>query len=63
MENGFVLVKKEDLQQLVDNFYEVCGLADEMDIYEFPEGDKAMQKMKKWTKEKFGRDINKETYE
>jgi hypothetical protein len=60
---GFVLVKKETLQKLVSNFYRVCSLADEMDIYEFPEGDEAMQEMKSWTDEKFGRKIKKETYE
>ena len=60
---GFVLVKKETLQKLVSNFYEVCSLADEMDIYEFPEGDEAMQEMKSWTDEKFGRKIKKDTYE
>jgi len=47
MDKGFVLVKKETLQKLVSNFYEVCSLADEMNIYEFPEGDEEMQKMKK----------------
>jgi hypothetical protein len=63
MDNGFVLVKKETLQKLVSNFYEVCSLADQMDIYEFPEGDEEMQKMKKWTDKKFGREIDKENYE
>lgn len=63
MEKGFVLVKKEDLQQLVDNFYDVCSLADEMDIYEFEEGDESMQEMKTWVDKKFGRTINKETYD
>ena len=60
---GFVLVKKETLQQLLDNFYEVCELADEMDIYEFEEGDDSMQKMKSWADKKFGRTIKKETYD
>jgi hypothetical protein len=63
MEKGFVLVKQETLQKLVSNFYEVCSLADELNIYEFPEGDEEMQKMKEWTNKKFGREINKETYE
>jgi hypothetical protein len=63
MDKGFVLVKKETLQKLLDNFYEVCSLADEMDIYEFPEGDEEMQKMKEWTDKKFGREINKENYD
>lgn len=63
MEKGFVLVKKETLQKLVSNFYEVCSLADEMDIYQFEEADESMQKMKDWTDKKFGRMINKENYE
>ena len=63
MEKGFVLVKQKDLQKLVSNFYEVCSLADECGIYEFPEGDEEMQKMKSWVDKKFGREINKETYD
>ena len=63
MDKGFVLVKKETLQELVRNFFEVCSLADELDIYEFPEGDESMQEMKSWVSDKFGREINKETYE
>jgi hypothetical protein len=63
MENGFVIIKKETLQQLLDNFYEVCSLADEMDIYEFEDGDESMQEMKEWAEEKFGREINKENYD
>ena len=63
METGFVTIKKETLEQLLVNFYEVCSLCDEMDIYEFPEGDDAMQEMKEWAQEKFGREITKETYE
>ena len=63
MEKGFVLVKQETLQKLVSNFYEVCSLADELNIYEFPEGDEEMQKMKEWTDKKFGREINKEAYD
>jgi hypothetical protein len=63
MDRGFVLVKKGTLQQLLDNFYEVCSLADEMDIYEFEEADESMQEMKEWTEKKFGREINKENYD
>jgi len=44
MENGFVLVKKETLQKLVSNFYEVCSLADELNIYEFPEGEQIYER-------------------
>jgi hypothetical protein len=52
-----VEVKKEDLQQLVSNFFEACSLADEMDIYEWAEGDESMQEMKQWVEEKFGRKL------
>jgi len=50
-------IEKEKLQKLLDNFYEACSLCDEMNIYEFEEGDKMMQEMKEWTKENFGRKI------
>jgi hypothetical protein len=63
MDKGFVIIKKETLQQLLDNFYEVCSLADEMDIYEFEEGDASMQEMKEWADTKFGQTIDKENYE
>jgi len=63
MDKGFVLIKHEILQKLLDNFYEACSLCDEMDIYEFEEGDEAMQEMKSWATDKFGRTIEKENYE
>lgn len=63
METGFVIIKKETLEQLLSNFYEACSLCDEMDIYEFPKCDAAMQEMKDWAEKKFGREITKETYE
>lgn len=63
MNKGFVIIKEEVLQQLLDNFYEVCSLADEMDIYEWEEGDESMQEMKKWADAKFGRKISKDNYE
>jgi hypothetical protein len=63
MDKGFVIIKKETLQQLLDNFYEACSLADEMDIYEWEEGDEGMQEMKNWTEEKFGRTIDRDNYE
>ena len=63
MENGFVIIKKETLQQLLDNFYEVCSLADEMDIYEWEEGAESMYEMKNRTEAKFGREIDKENYD
>jgi hypothetical protein len=58
-----VTISKKKLQKLLDNFYEVCSLCDEMDIYEFEEGDESMQKMKSWAKENFGRKIEKDNYE
>ena len=57
-----ITIEKKYLQKLLDNFYEVCQLCDEMDIYEFEEGDEAMQKMKQWAEKKFGRKINKDSY-
>ena len=63
MEKGFVIIKQETLQKLLNNFYEVCSLADEMDIYEHEEADDSMQKMKDWADNKFGRKINKENYD
>lgn len=63
MEKGFVIIKKETLQELVDNFYEVCNLADECDIYEHDELDESMQEMKSWVGDKFGRTIKEDTYE
>jgi hypothetical protein len=63
MDNGFVIIKKETLQQLLDNFYEACNLADEMDIYEWEEGDEGMQEMKDWAKKQFGRTIDRDNYE
>jgi hypothetical protein len=62
MNRGFILIKQEILQELLDNFYEVCSLADECNIYEFEEGDEVMQEMKEWTNKKFGRIIDKDTY-
>lgn len=58
-----VTINKEKLQKLLDNFYEVCSLCDEMDIYEFEEADDAMQEMKEWAEDTFGREIDKENYE
>lgn len=52
-------VSVENLQKLVKNFYEACSLCDEMDIYEFPEGDQLMQEMKSWVNENFGRKLEK----
>lgn len=63
MENGFVLIKKETLQELLSNFYSACSLCDELDIYEHEEADESMQEMKSWAEEKFGRDITKEQYD
>jgi hypothetical protein len=63
MEKGFVIIKQKTLQKLLDNFYEMCSTADELDIYERSGLDDAMQKMKDWADKKFGRKINKENYD
>jgi len=57
-----VVVSRKYLQKLVTNFFRTCSLCDEMDIYEFEEGDQSMQKMKKWVDKKFTRTINKDSY-
>ena len=54
-----VEVNKEDLQKLVSNFFSACSLADEMDIYEWAEGDEEMQEMKQWVEKNFGRKLEK----
>lgn len=46
-------VKTEKLKQLINNFFEVCALADEVNIYEFEAGDALMQEMKEWVAENF----------
>lgn len=52
-----VTIEKQKLQQLLDHFFEVCSLCDEMDIYENAEGDESMQEMKKWVTSNFGRKL------
>ena len=47
----------EKVQQLLDYFYEVSAMCDELNIYERPEMDKYVQSMDKWVKENFGRKI------
>ena len=51
------IILKEQLQQLLDNFFEVCSLCDELDIYEHEELDNSMQEMKEWVEDTFGRDV------
>lgn len=63
MDKGFVIIKQATLQKLLDNFYEACSLADEMDIDEWEDGDNSMQEMKEWTDKTFGRTIDKDNYE
>lgn len=50
-------ISEEKLKQLVENFYDVCGLAEELDIYEWEEGDESLQEMEEWVDENFGRDL------
>ncbi len=52
-----VTVDKKKLQKLVDYFFDVCSFCDEMDIYEYEEGDNDMQKMKKWVEKNFQSEI------
>lgn len=52
-------IDESTLQQLVSNFYKVCSLCDELDIYEWEEGDDSMQEMKEWANTNFGRKLEK----
>ncbi len=63
--NNTVTISKETLQKLLDNFYKTCQLCDELNIYEWNEGDESMQEMKNWAKDTFGREreIKNKTYE
>lgn len=56
MEN-MITIEREKLQMLVDHFFDVCGFCDELDIYEWEEGDREMQNMEEWVKETFGRNL------
>lgn len=56
MENT-ITVERQKLQKLLDNFFEVCSLCDELNIGEFEEGDESMQEMKKWVVANFGRKL------
>ncbi len=57
-----IKINKNTLQTLLDNFYSVCSLCDEMDIYENEELDNAMLKRKEWANDIFGREIENTTY-
>jgi hypothetical protein len=63
MEKEFVSIKKEDLQKLIDNFYRLHSISDEMHLYIFEGVNHLMNEMKSWTDEKFGREIDKENYD
>lgn len=52
MENT-VTIEREKLQELVNNFYRACSLCDELNIYEFEEGNASMKEMKEWVDENF----------
>jgi hypothetical protein len=58
-----VTISKKKLQKLIDNFYDVCSLCDELDIYEHEELDESMQKSEAWVDKHFGRKIEKDNYE
>lgn len=60
MSKETVKISKEILQKLVTNFYRVCSMCDELNIYEFEEMDASMQDMKDWVNDKFeGRKVTK----
>jgi len=64
MSKETVKISKETLQKLVTNFYRVCSMCDELNIYEFEEMDESMQDMKNWVNEKFqGRKVTKSKYD
>jgi len=62
MSKETVQISKKKLQKLLNNFYSVCSMCDELDIYEHQELDKSMQKKEEWAEKNFGRDIDKEQY-
>ena len=58
-----IQIKEEILQELLDNFYVLASFCDDLNIYEHEKWDDSLQKKKKWVDRKFGRKINKETYD
>lgn len=48
-----IKIEQEKIQQLLDNFFEVCQLCDACDIYEHEELDIYMQEMKQWVIDNF----------
>lgn len=58
-----VTVSKELLEKLLGNFYQVCSMCDELDIYEHDELDNSMQEMKEWVDDTFGRKVKYDNYE
>lgn len=56
MENT-ITVERQKLQQLLDRFFEVCSLCNELNIGEFEEWDEVLQESKKWVKTNFGRKL------
>lgn len=50
-------MEKEKVQLLLDYFWEAAALCNECDIYEYDNLDEALQEMKKWVDENFGRKL------
>jgi hypothetical protein len=50
-------IEEEKLQELLNNFYEVCSICDELNIYEHVELDSSMQEMKEYVDKNFGREL------
>jgi hypothetical protein len=52
-----VEINKEDLQKLVGYFKDMCGYAEELNIYEWEDADKDMQEMQEWVSKTFQKEI------
>lgn len=50
-------IERDKVQKLLDNFWWLCGMCDELNIYEWEDADQQMQKMKEWVKSEFGRKL------
>jgi len=50
-------ISKEKLQKLVDSFYEAAAFCDELNIYEWEEGDSKLSDMKEWVDDNIGRNL------
>jgi hypothetical protein len=63
MSKETVKISKKTLQTLLTNFYDVCSLCNELNIYEWKEGREALAEAKDWTDHTFGRKVSKSKYD